>query len=341
MLLRYMIFILVFVLIQTTNTNAQLVSTDSLVNTFIREQQTKYNIPGIAVAVISKGQIIKASGFGYINLDNKVPATPTSIFAIASIDKQITATAIMMLYEQGKLKLENTLDIYFDSIPDFWKTIAIKNLLSHTSGLSDEVSEKINDRVLIEYTTEELFAHIKKQTLEFETGEGWVYSDANFFLLQLIVEKVSGMSYSEFLKTKMLEPLEMTHTATINPFKVINEKATAYWKSEDKSVIVNTYRYVDFGPLYNDIGTSVLDFAKWDNAITYNKLLKQSSYDLMWTPFILNDGRQVSNLVDNHTLLLLMVPTDMVGYYINSEGIKECIMLVIQALQFSVCMMTA
>jgi CubicO group peptidase (beta-lactamase class C family) len=292
---------LTFLLMQNFNSNAQSISTDSLVNTFIREQQTKYNIPGIAVAVISKGQIIKASGYGYINLDNKIPATPTSIFAIASMDKQMTATAIMMLYEQGKLKLENTLDMYFDSIPNFWKTIAIKNLLSHTSGLPDEVSEKFNDRLLIQYTTDELFAYIKKQTPEFKSGEGWTYSDANFFLLQLIVEKVSGISYKEFLNL-MLEPLGMTHTATINPFKVMHERATPYWKSEDESVIVNTFRYVDLGPLYNDIGTSVTDFAKWDNAITSHKLLKQSSYDLMWTPFILNDGRQVSNLVDNHTI---------------------------------------
>jgi len=296
------IFILTFLLIQSINLNAQSISTDSLVNAFILEQQTKYNIPGIAVAVISKGQIIKATGYGFINLDNKVPATPTSIFAIASMDKQMTATAIMMLYEQGKIKLENTLDMYFDSIPDFWKTIAIINLLSHTSGLPDVVNEKFNDRPLIKYTTEELFAHIKRQTPENETGEGWVYSDANFFLLQLIVEKVSEMSYGEFLKTKMLDPLGMTHTATISPVKVMNERATAYYKSEKKSMIVNNYRNIDYGPLYNDIGTSVTDFAKWDNAITFHKLLKQSSYDLMWTPFILNDGGQVSNLVQHHIL---------------------------------------
>ncbi|MGB4845128.1 MAG: serine hydrolase [Ferruginibacter sp.] len=300
-MLRSSFFILTFFLLQSVNINAQSISTDSLVNSFIREQQTKYNIPGIAVAVISKGQIIKATGYGYINLDNKIPATPTSIFAIASMDKQITATAIMMLYEQGKLKLENTLDMYFDSIPDFWKTIAVKNLLSHTSGLPDEVSEKYNGRLLISYSTGMLLQYIKKQTPEFKPGEGWVYSDANFFLLQLIVEKVSGMTYGEFLNTKMLGPLGMMHTATISPFKVVHERATPYWKSEDESVIVNTYRYVDFGPLYNDIGTSVTDFAKWDNAITYHKLLKQSTYDLMWTPFILNDGRQVSNLADNYT----------------------------------------
>jgi CubicO group peptidase (beta-lactamase class C family) len=291
-----------FILFVNTNAVSQTDSISQQVDIYISEKMRQYQIPGIAVAVIKNNVIIKESSYGFCNLDNEVPVTSKTVFPIASMDKQIIATCIMMFYEQGKLKLTDRISNFIDSVPGTWNKIQIKHLLSHTSGLPDEVPEYFNKRQLITYSTQELLQNIKKQELQFQPGESWVYSDAGFFLLQLIVEKVSGMSYGEFLKKNILVPLKMHSTQTVNPKEIISNRATSYYKYDSAKIIVNTWRSIDYGPLYTDIGSTISDFAKYDVAIATNKLLKQSSYNMMWTPFALSDGSLVSNLIHEENL---------------------------------------
>lgn len=282
---------------------AQTSEVEQQVDSYLNEKMKQFRIPGIALLVIKNNKIVKESCYGFANMDNKVPVTIKTVFPIASMDKQITATCIMMLYEQGKIKLTDSINRFLDSIPLTWNKIQIKHLLSHTSGLPDEVPEYFNGRYLISYSTNELLQNIRKQELQFQAGEGWLYSDANFLVLQLIVENVSGMSYGEFLKKNILDPLGMTLTQTINPKKNINNRTTSYYKNDEGEIIINTYRAVDFGPLYNDIGTTISDFGRYDIGINTNNLLKQETYNLMWSPFILNNGNTVSNFIAGKTLI--------------------------------------
>jgi CubicO group peptidase (beta-lactamase class C family) len=203
----------------------------------------------------------------------------------------------MMLYEQGKLNLTDSVGKFLDSIPVAWNKIQVKHLLSHTSGLPDEVPEYFKERYLISYSSDELLQNIKKQELVFQPGDSWLYSDAGFLLLQLIVEKISGMSYGKFPKENILLPLGMYSTQTLNPKIITPNRSASYYERDNGEIIINTYRAVDFGPLYNDIGTTISDFVKYDIAIATNKLLKQETYDMMWTPFILNEGNPVSAFV--------------------------------------------
>lgn len=293
---------LFFILFFHANGISQTDSINMKVDSFISEKMKEYQIPGIAVGVVKKNVLIKESFYGFSNLDHQVPVTGKTVFSIASMDKQITATCIMMLYEQGKLKLTDSISNFLDSVPISWNRIQIKHLLSHTSGLPDEVPEYFHQRQLITYSTEELLQNIKKQELQFQPGENWGYSDAGFFLLQLIVEKVSGISYGEFLRKNILVPLGMNSTQTLNPKEIIPNRATSYYKYDSGKMIINTWRAIDYGPLYNDIGSTISDFAKYEVAIAANKLLKQSTYNLMWTPFALNDGSFVSNLIHEKNL---------------------------------------
>lgn len=285
------------ILIATVNALSQSDSIGRKVDAYIVEKMKQYQIPGVAVAVIKNNVLIKESSYGFSNLDNRVPVTGKTVFLIASIDKQMIATCIMMLYEKGRLKLTDNISNFIDSIPSTWNKIKIEHLLSHTSGLPDEVPEYFKGRFLISYSSAELLENIKRQELQFQSGQSWLYSDAGFFLLQLIVEKVSGMSYKDFLGKNILEPLGMNSTQTSNPKEIIPGRATNYYEVEKGKIIVNTWRVIDFGPLYTDIGSTISDFAKYDIAIGTNKLLKPATYHMMWTPFVLNDGNQVSNLV--------------------------------------------
>lgn len=272
------------------------------VDKYISETMKEYKIPGVAVAVIKNNALIKESYYGFSNLDYEVPVINKTMFSIASMDKQITATCIMMLYEQGKLKLTDSISTFFDSISPAWNKIKIKHLLSHTSGLPDEVPEYFKERYLISYSSDELLLNIKKQELEFQPGNSWLYSDAGFFLLQLIIEKISGMSYGKFLKENIFIPLGMNSTQTLNPKTITPNRSTGYYKNDNGEIIINTHRAIDFGPLYNDIGTTILDFVKYDIAIATNKLLKQETYNMMWAPFVLNNGNLVSSFIHQGSL---------------------------------------
>lgn len=268
------------------STESHQTSLDSLVQAYMIRQQ----IPGCAYAVLKNGEIVNENYLGFSNLNYRVPVSDSTLFAIASMDKQITATAIMILEEEGKLSVDNAISSYFDSLQSSWKAITIQHVLTHTSGLPDEVAKTYDDRYLIEYTSDELFDHIKGLPLDFNPGESWNYSDANFFLLQLIVEKVSGIPYEDFLKKRMLEPLGIRKSRILEPYDVIPNLAQSYDVDSTGKLITNIWRSVSFGPLYNDIGFTLDDFIKWEIGIQKNTLLKQSSYDRMWTPVKLNDG---------------------------------------------------
>jgi CubicO group peptidase (beta-lactamase class C family) len=265
---------------------AQDTSLDSLVSAYMLREQ----IPGCAYAIVKNGKINAEGYLGYSNLNYRVPVSDSTLFAIASMDKQITATAIMILEEEGKLRVDEKISTYFDSLQNSWQAITIEHLLTHTSGLPDEVAKTYVDRYLIEYKSSELFDHIKSLSLDFKPGESWNYSDANFFLIQLIVEKVSGMSYEDFLKKRMFQPLEITQSRILEPYHILPHLAQSYDIDSTGKLITNIWRSVSFGPLYNDIGFTLNDFIKWEIAIQKNTLLKQSTYDRMWTPVKLNDG---------------------------------------------------
>lgn len=180
-----------------------------------------------------------------------------------------------MLLERGKLLLTDNISKYLDSVPPSWNKIQIRHLLSHTSGLPDEVTEYFKGRILIYYSTGELLDYIKKQELQFQPGSGFIYSDAGFVLLQLIVEKVSKQTYGDFLQKNILQPLGMSETITLNPQQIIKHRATSYYRNKERKMFANNFRHVDAGPLYNDIGSNIDDFIKYDNAINSLKLLKK------------------------------------------------------------------
>jgi CubicO group peptidase (beta-lactamase class C family) len=251
----------------------------------IREQ-----IPGCAYVVLKNGEIVNESYLGFSNLNYHVPVSDSTLFAIASMDKQITATAIMILEEEGKLSVDDSLKKHFHSIHPSWHPMTIEHLLTHTSGIPDEVAKTFDDRYLIEYKTDELYRHILSLSLDFKPGDSWNYSDANFFLLQLIVEKVSGIPYEKFLQTRMFQPLGISKSRILEPYDIIPNIAQSYDVDSTGKLITNIWRSVSFGPLYNDIGFTLDDFIKWEIAIQKNTLLNQSTYDRMWTPVKLNNG---------------------------------------------------
>jgi len=202
-----------------------------------------YNENGMFNGVVlaaEDGKIIYKKTFGFADFEKKIPLNTASVFSIASITKSYTALAIMMLEERGKLSYSDKLSKYFPEFPMYSEQITIKLLLTHTSGIIDYLNRglKLQDNLPILTNQIVLNSLINEQTLDFQPGTKYSYSNSNYVLLALIIEKVSGQSYQEFLKENIFIPLGMNHTYVIDevnngiPNRV--NAYDAYWeKNED------------------------------------------------------------------------------------------------------------
>ena len=263
-------------------------SVTTKVDDYIRTEMQSQQIPGLALAVIKDGQIVIAKGYGLANVEHQVPVKPETIFQSGSTGKQFTATAVMMLVEEGKLSLDDKITKYFPDGPQAWQNITVRHLLSHTSGMTDYPQDFDLRR---DYTEDELYQRIKPIALAFQPGEKWSYSNLAYVMLGILIHKVSGKFYGDFLQERVFKPLEMTTARVISEADIVPNRASGYrvvnreLKNQDwVSPSLNT---TADGALY----LSIYDMAKWDAALYTEKLLKKSSLEQMWTPVKLNDGK--------------------------------------------------
>jgi len=254
------------------------------------------HIPGVSLAVVRDGQIIKARGYGFANVELNAPATKATVYEIGSNTKQFTATAIMMLVEQGKVRLDDGIRKYFPEAPEAWNPITIRHLLSHTSGIQNHVAvpgylRVFKTNILFETTParDELLQMFFKLPLEFRPGETWAYDNTGYYLLGIIIEKVSGESYWQFMDQHIFKPLGMTATRNTDPQPIVPNRASGYeWvndRFENRPVLAP---FIAFSA--GSILSTVEDMARWDAALYTEKLLKKSSLEQMWTPTVANEG---------------------------------------------------
>ena len=263
------------------------------VDTYIDGEMRQRGIPGVAVGVVRGGELIKLAGYGMATLDHDVPVTAGTVFSIASVDKQLTALAVMLLVEDHKVSLDQPISRYLAEVPSSWNGIHVRHLLTHTSGLGD-AAEEVADapRVYTRYTTSDLLGRILNTHPHSSPGTRWRYSNDGFLLLQLLVERVSGVEYQQFLTTRVLQPLEMTDARPLRPLEVRRHRATHYERVATGRLRVYPYLSTDWD-LWNDFGMSIADFAKWATALDSGRLLSSASFKAMWSPAVLRDGKPV------------------------------------------------
>ena len=265
---------------------------DALVGAEMREQR----VPGVALAVLREGKVVKAQGYGLANVELNVAVKPETVFQTGSVGKQFAATAVMMLVEEGKVGLDDKLSKYLEGTPTAWKDVTVRNLLTHTSGIADYTGREytkagglINLRG--DYTEAELYQKLVQLPLNFETGTKWKYSNTGYVLLGFLIHKVTGKFYGDYLQERIFWPLGMSATRIISERDIVPNRSSGYElvKGEIKnqewmSATLNT---TADGALY----TNVLDLGKWDAALYTEKLLKRGSFEQMWTPVKLKDGK--------------------------------------------------
>ena len=257
------------------------------IDQLIITEMAEHQIPGLALTIVKGGQATKIAGYGCANLELNVPVIPDTVFEIGSVTKQFTAGLILMLAQDGKLSVDGKIGRYLSQIPETWRDITIRHLLTHTSGIKSYTG--LDGFELRRHLTQAQFiAAIGKQPLEFQPGHAWKYSNTGFNLLGFIVENVSGRNYWDFLSERILRPLGMTSTTNRLPSLIIPHRASGY--EQTNHILINRdYDLTDVfsaGALVSTVG----DLAKWNKAMDHDDLLNPSSKQAMWRPAVLNDG---------------------------------------------------
>ena len=267
------------------------------VDAFIAAEMRAEKIPGLALAIVRDGKTIKSFGYGLANIELDVPVKSETIFQTGSVGKQFTATAVMMLVEDGKIRLDDPIGKYLSGAPATWKNITVRNLLTHTSGIHDYETESLKKKgaafinLRNDYTEDELFRKFSGLPLDFPPGSKWNYSNSAYVILGILIHKVTGEFYGDLLQERIFRPLGMTSTRIISEADIIPNRAAGYrlvnGEIKNQEWVSPSLNTTADGALY----TNVLDLAKWDAALYTEKLLKKGSLNQMWTPVRLNDGK--------------------------------------------------
>jgi CubicO group peptidase (beta-lactamase class C family) len=211
------------------------------VDDYVLAEMKRENMPGLALGVYRGGQIVKAQGCGLANVELSVPVKPETIFQSGSVGKQFTATGVMMLVEEGKVNLDDSITKYLSgSPPCAWKPIKVKNLLSHTSGLAEYVTDARTKPgapfyLRLDHTEDELFKMIAELPIENPPGEKWAYRNTNYVLLGILIHKVTGQFYGDYLQERIFKPLGMTATRVISEADIIPNRSAGYEKVQLRS----------------------------------------------------------------------------------------------------------
>jgi len=256
---------------------------------------SKYNDlhkPGAAIAVVKEGKIVFKKGYGSANLEYDIPVTPSTIFHIASVSKQFTVFSIILLAEQGKLLLDDDVRKYITEIPDFGKTITLRHLATHTSGLRDQwnllamAGWRLDDVITKEHV---LKLVAKQKELNFKPGDEYLYCNTGFTLLAEVVSRVSGQSFAEFTKSNIFEPLKMFNTLFYDDHeKIVKNRAYSYY-SDSTGYKKSVLSYANVGA--TSLFTTVEDLSLWAMNFSSPTVGNINIMKQMNTLAVLNNGK--------------------------------------------------
>ena len=257
---------------------------------FVAAEMKNQQVPGVAIAVVHKGEIVVAKGYGFANVEQQVPVTTETVFQSASVGKQFTAAAVMLLIEDGKLSLDDPITKIFPDAPWRWHTVTIRHLLTHTSGIPDyENNNEIDLRK--DYTEDQLAKFAFGLKLEFDPGTRFNYSNTGYVLLGCIIHKVSGQFYGDLLRERVFKPIGMKSARIISEEDIIPHRAAGYrlvkGELKNQEWVSPSLNTTADGSLY----FSIRDLLAWDKTIREKSLLKPESWAKVYSPVTLTSGK--------------------------------------------------
>lgn len=282
--------------------------TDSL-DLFLTAKMQQLRIPGLQLAVVRHGQVVKLAQYGLANVQDSVPVTRRTRFFLNSITKAFVGVTIMQLVETGKLDLAAPASRYLPGLPAAWQPVTVRQLLTHTSGLPDILPE---EALVTEDNEQAAWAAVKQQPLESQPGERFSYNQTNYLLLGKLITQLSGQPFTEFTQTRQFNVVGMPRTTWGDAHEVVPNAARGY--SFMARVDGQLRRSPQLRNMFEVFAPSVLpaagltstaeEVAHWLLALQQGKLLQASSLPVLWTPGVLNNGTQrgFSKLLNGYAL---------------------------------------
>lgn len=262
----------------------------SRVDAIVREEMDRQSIPGLALAVLSGDRVLLSKGYGFANLEHRVPVTPQTMFQSGSVGKMFTAAAVMALVERGTLDLEAPVRTYLPDAPASWSAIRLHHLLSHTSGIPDYTGDTFDYRK--DYTEGDLATMAFALTLEYPAGQRWNYSNTGYVLLGVIISKVTGKPYWEYLRERLFTPAGMRTARVISESDVVPNRAAGYLVNAEGQYTNQNW----VAPLTNTTADGSLllsldDMVAWAKVVRARSVIAPASWTRLQSPATLNSGR--------------------------------------------------
>ncbi|MFV8340785.1 serine hydrolase domain-containing protein [Flavobacterium sp. XS2P39] len=261
------------------------------VDVAIKELMQKNRIIGLQLAIIKDNVIVKTSHYGLANIEDSIAVDSQTVFSINSIVKAFTGVAIMQLVENGKLNLEEPISKYLDRLPNTWQNITVKQVVTHKSGIPNIWDSEGN---MLSENSETLFQKMKKLPLVFTPGEELRDNQANYLLLGMIIEKISGQSFEKYIIENEFKKAGMKNSIKAGMgdfYNIINHSARPYSYFRN-GILTNVYQPIPSN-LYPAAGiySTATEMAQWVIALQSNKLINAENLKTLWTPIVLNNGK--------------------------------------------------
>jgi CubicO group peptidase (beta-lactamase class C family) len=276
---------LVTLLFCDTRAAAQAPALPDAVDRFIRAEVARQQIPGMSVAVLRGDSVLLARGYGFANLEHRVPATDSTVYAVGSVSKQFTAAAIVLLSQQGRLQLEDPITRYLPEGSTVWSGVTIRHLLTHTSGIPEDTTLDWRR----DYSESEL-VRSAAQPLQFKPGELESYSSTGYELLGVIIHRVTGVFWGDFVRDHIFRGLGMRTARVNSDTDIVPNRASGYYLVND------TLKNAEWvSPSINataggGLSFTVRDLAQWAKGINHAKVLGRAALEMSWTPVRLNNA---------------------------------------------------
>ena len=252
------------------------------------------HIPGLSLAVVQDGKVVKSKAYGLANIELNVPATTGSVYQIQSITKSFIACGIMLLAEDGKIGLDDKITKYLSGLPQAWSEVTVRQLLTHTSGIPSFVQDQGSGAAIVAFaqrtdSSEQIIRWAAARPLKFAPGEGRKYSSTGYHVLGMLIEKVTGKPWGQFLHDRIFAPLGMTSTRVFSLSDIIKNRASGYNHFGDVPVNGLTFTAAIMESAAGGLVSTVEDMARWEIALERGTILKPSTLAQMAVPIKLEN----------------------------------------------------
>ena len=258
------------------------------INRYVQAELERQHIPGLSLAVLTGDHVILSGGYGFANVELRVPASDSTVYQSGSMGKQFTAALVEMLVDNRQLAYDDAIVRWLPEGAAVWQGMTVRHLLTHTSGVAEYTDSTFDYRK--DYTEDELVKFATARPLDFRPGERWSYSNTGYLLLGALIHRVTGRFYGDLLRDSVFGPLGMHDSRVISEADIVPNRAAGYRLENgalrNQEWVAPTLNTTADGALY----FTVRDLTHWAIALNQRRVPSAAALDTAWTPVRLRDG---------------------------------------------------